>query len=58
MAFIDSKKYIESSWDKKFGDRNELVFISQEMDQQSIERDLDFCLQQKMNYFLKSGKKE
>ena len=45
MTFIDNQKYIESSWDKKFGDRkNELVFIGQEMDQQTIERDLDFCL--------------
>ena len=39
MAFIDNQKYIESSWDKTFGDRkNELVFIGQEMDQQSIEK--------------------
>lgn len=43
--FIENKDYIESKWDKHFGDRlNELVFIGQDMDQEQIRRDLEGCL--------------
>jgi len=44
-GFIENQTYIESGWDKKFGDRkNEIVFIGQDMDEESIKSDLDSCL--------------
>jgi G3E family GTPase len=43
-AFVDNKDYIESRWDKHFGDRlNELVFIGQDMDKDAMIRDLHAC---------------
>jgi G3E family GTPase len=46
-SFIENKDYIESKWDKTWGDRtNELVFIGQDMDKEKIVRDLKKCLLQ------------
>ncbi len=40
-AFVDNQTYIESRWDKHFGDRlNELVFIGQDMDKDAMIQDL------------------
>ncbi len=47
QSFIDHKDYIESKWDKQWGDRmNELVFIGQDMDKEQIIEDLEKCLLQ------------
>ncbi|MDN3203204.1 GTP-binding protein [Algoriphagus sediminis] len=44
-SYLDNQKWIESRWDKKFGDRmNELVLIGQFLDQESILKELDECL--------------
>ena len=44
-GFMENQQHIESGWDKKFGDRkNEIVFIGQDMDKESIKSDLDSCL--------------
>ena len=44
-GFMENQQLIESGWDKKFGDRkNEIVFIGQDMDEESIKSDLDSCL--------------
>jgi len=44
-GFIENQQEIESVWDMKFGDRkNEIVFIGQDMDEESIKSDLDNCL--------------
>lgn len=43
-AFVDNQAYIESRWDKHFGDRlNELVFIGQDMDKETMMQDLHAC---------------
>ena len=45
VSFVDNQKFIESGWDKLYGDRkNELVFIGQEMDEELIRKDLTDCL--------------
>ena len=45
LAFVENQKLIESEWDKNFGDRkNELVFIGQDMDEELIKSQLNFCL--------------
>ena len=45
LSFIDNQEQIESSWDKTFGDRkNEIVFIGQNMEKESILKELDACL--------------
>ena len=45
ISFVENQKEIEKGWSKTFGDRkNEIVFIGQEMDEQSIKADLDKCL--------------
>lgn len=44
-AFVDHQKEIESKWDKRFGDRNnEIVIIGQEMEKETILRELEACL--------------
>ena len=44
-SFVENQAHIESGWDGTFGDRkNELVFISQDMDVEGIRRELDACL--------------
>ena len=44
-GFVDNQKDIESKWDKRFGDRqNELVIIGQEMDKETIIREMEACL--------------
>jgi G3E family GTPase len=44
-AYVESKSQIHEKWDAEFGDRmNELVLIGQELDQESITRELTKCL--------------
>ncbi|MCY4158712.1 MAG: GTP-binding protein [Bacteroidetes bacterium] len=44
-SFVENQQHIESGWDKIFGDRkNEIVFIGQEMDEESIKKELEACL--------------
>jgi G3E family GTPase len=44
-SFIENKVYIESRWDKRFGDRlNELVIIGQGLKADLIRKDLEACL--------------
>lgn len=46
-SFIENKEYIESKWNKQWGDRmNELVFIGQDMDKETMMADLESCLLQ------------
>lgn len=45
QSFIDAQEDIESGWDKLFGDRkNELVFIGQDLDRETIIQELNACL--------------
>ncbi|MCU0443797.1 MAG: GTP-binding protein [Microscillaceae bacterium] len=45
QAFVDNQQWIESRWDKEFGDRmNELVIIGQEMNKTLIINELNDCL--------------
>jgi G3E family GTPase len=44
-SFLDNKEWIESRWDKKWGDRmNELVFIGQDLNKEEIISNLNLCL--------------
>ena len=44
-GFVDNQKDIESRWDKRFGDRqNELVIIGQQMDKETIIKEMEACL--------------
>lgn len=44
-SYLENKKYIESKWDKDFGDRlNELVIIGQDLDKEQIPFELESCL--------------
>lgn len=44
-SYIDNQEFIESKWDKNFGDRqNELVIIGQDLDQKEIQKELQACL--------------
>lgn len=44
-SFIENQEFIESRWDKNWGDRiNELVFIGQYLDKEQILQDLTACL--------------
>ena len=44
-AFVDNQALIEKKWDKRFGDReNELVIIGQDLDKETIVRELTDCL--------------
>lgn len=45
QSFVENKDYIESKWDKQWGDRmNELVFIGQDLDKEQMIADLENCL--------------
>lgn len=47
-AFIENQQQIEAEWDQTFGDRkNEIVFIGQDMDEELICAELDYCLANK-----------
>ena len=44
-SFLENQKHIESRWDKEYGDRiNELVFIGQDLDKQTLQIELEECL--------------
>ncbi|MDC8103615.1 GTP-binding protein [Chryseobacterium sp. PTM-20240506] len=44
-SFLQNQEFIESRWDKNWGDRiNELVFIGQNLDQEKMMADLEYCL--------------
>lgn len=44
-SYLDNQKFIESKWDKHFGDRqNELVIIGQDLDKDKITKELENCL--------------
>jgi G3E family GTPase len=44
-SYIENQQYIESKWDKNFGDRmNELVIIGQDLDKDQIQNELENCL--------------
>jgi G3E family GTPase len=46
-SFVENKAYIESKWDKRWGDRlNELVFIGHHLNKTKITQDLEDCLLQ------------
>ncbi|ERM82136.1 4-hydroxytetrahydrobiopterin dehydratase [Rhodonellum psychrophilum GCM71 = DSM 17998] len=45
ISFVENQKFIESKWDKNFGDRmNELVLIGQDLDKIEILAELETCL--------------
>ncbi|WP_250254103.1 GTP-binding protein [Chryseobacterium sp. Marseille-Q3244] len=45
VSFIENQEFIESRWDKNWGDRmNELVFIGQYLDKEQILQNLTHCL--------------
>jgi len=47
QSFVDNREYIESKWDKQWGDRmNELVFIGHDIDKEKMIADLEKCLLQ------------
>lgn len=44
-SYVENRDYIDSKWDKNFGDRmNELVIIGQDMDKDQIVWELEACL--------------
>lgn len=44
-SYVENQDYIESKWDKHFGDRlNELVIIGQDLDKEQITLELESCL--------------
>ncbi|SMD42117.1 GTPase, G3E family [Aquiflexum balticum DSM 16537] len=44
-SYVENQKYIESKWDKIFGDRmNELVIIGQDLDKEMIQNEMENCL--------------
>lgn len=46
-SYVDNQAFIESKWDKQWGDRqNELVFIGQYLDQEELVAQLETCLLQ------------
>jgi G3E family GTPase len=50
-SFVENKDYIESKWHKTWGDRmNELVFIGQDIDKESMIEDLEKCLMKDKEY--------
>ena len=47
QSFADNREYIESKWNKQWGDRmNELVFIGQDIEKEKLIADLEKCLLQ------------
>ena len=51
QSFVDNREYIESKWDKQWGDRmNELVFIGQDIDKEKMIAGLEKCLLQDSEY--------
>jgi len=47
QSFADNREYIESKWNKQWGDRmNELVFIGQDIEKEKMIADLENCLLQ------------
>ncbi len=47
QSFVDNTEYIESKWDKQWGDRqNEIVFIGQYLDKDRMIEDIEKCLLQ------------
>ncbi len=52
-AFHENKDIIENKWHKQWGDRlNELVFIGQDLDKETLLKELTGCLLQENEYFL------
>lgn len=52
-SFVQNKEYIESKWDKKWGDRmNELVFIGQDLNKEEMIKELETCLLQQNEYYI------
>lgn len=44
-SFVENRKYIESKWDKIWGDRsNEIVFIGQHLDKEKMIHQIEACL--------------
>ena len=44
-SYVENRDYIDSKWDKNFGDRmNELVIIGQDLDKDQIDKELEACL--------------
>ena len=44
-SYIENQDAIQKKWDKLWGDRmNEIVFIGQEMNKETITKELDACL--------------
>jgi G3E family GTPase len=45
LSYVENQAYIESKWDKVFGDRvNELVIIGQDLEKEKVEKELANCL--------------
>lgn len=56
-AFVYNREYIESRWDKQWGDRmNEIVFIGQDMNKTEMMTDLEKCLLQDTEQYLFDNK--
>lgn len=52
-SFVNNSQYIESRWNKQWGDRiNEIVFIGQDIDQDKMTADLEKCLLQDNEQYL------
>ncbi len=59
QSFVDNKEYIESKWSKQWGDRmNELVFIGQDIDKETMIAELEQCLLQDHEQDLYDKKRE
>jgi len=53
QAFVDNRAFIESKWDKQWGDRtNEIVFIGQDIDKEKMNQELEECLLQEREQYL------
>lgn len=52
-SFVQNRDYIESRWNKKWGDRlNEIVFIGQNLDENLMKEQLNSCLLQENEFDL------